>query len=203
MIRKSAPQKTKDNKFDLPLFGAVIALSLIGLVMVYDSSVAQAFKDFGDQNYYIKQQLIWSVLGYIALGFFAKFDYHNLRKIALPIFVGSVFLLLAVFIPGLGISAGGAHRWLRLGSFTIQPTEIIKLSSIIFFALLFERTKSITTFASVVMLITFILGILQKDLGSAIVYFLTSVLIFIAAGAPLNYFFIGAPVSLVGFLGLS
>ncbi len=189
------------GEIDYRLFIAVIALTIFGLIMVYDSSVVQAFKDFGDKYYYIKQQLIWVLLGFICLGFFSFFDYHNLRKWALPIFIISLLLLVAVFIPGFGVAAGGAHRWLKLGPFTIQPAEIIKLSSIIYFASLFEKRKSMGVFITASVAITFILGALQKDLGSTIVFFLTSILMFIIADAPLMLFFVSLPFIGAAFLG--
>lgn len=168
--------------------------------MVYDAAVVQGFKDFGDKYYYIKQQLIWMVLGIFTLFFFTFFNYRFLKRLALPMFVFSLILLLAVFIPGLGFSAGGAHRWLNLGPVNIQPAEIIKLTSIILFASLFERKVRAFPFFSTVFLVSFIIGFLQKDLGSTVVFFLTSVSIYFFAGAPVQYMLTLIPVSVVGFL---
>lgn len=193
--------KTTNRAFDYPLFFTVVILAIMGLIMVYDSSVVQASQDFGDANYYIKQQIIWVVLGFIALAFFSIFDYRYLKKLAFPAFAVSFVLLLAVFIPGLGVAAGGAHRWLRLGFFTLQPAEIIKLTSIVYFAALFEKSKGTKPFLLAVVAVTLILGILQKDLGSTLVYFVTSALMYLLAGAPLKYFIITTPVVLTGFLG--
>lgn len=168
--------------------------------MVYDAAVVQAFKDYGDKYYYIKQQLIWMVLGIITLFTFSFLNYQFLRKLALPLFVISLVLLLAVFIPGLGFSAGGAHRWLNLGPVNIQPAEIVKLTSIIFFASLFERKVRTFPFFSVVVLVSLIIGFLQKDLGSTVVFFLTSVCIYFFAGGPMKYILGLIPVSFLGFL---
>ncbi len=192
----------KKRSFDRGLFITVCILTLFGLIMVYDSSTVQAFQDFGDKYFYIKQQLIWVVLGFGALGFFSILDYHHLHKIALPFFAFALLLLLAVYVPGLGVAAGGAQRWLKVGFFTLQPTEIIKLASVIFFAVIFAKGKSTGLFLSLLGLITFIIGFLQKDLGSAIVFCLTSVVTFILAGAPLSYFLAAIPLGVVGSLGL-
>lgn len=203
MRRRSLSHKIQPvrKKLDLALLVAVVILSLFGLIMVYDSSSVQSLQDFGDKYVYIKQQIIWVVLGFGALGFFSIFDYHNLKKLAGPALVISFLLLLAVFIPGLGVVAGGAHRWLKLGVLSIQPAEIIKLSAIVFFATLFEEGKGGRYFIGVLLAVTFILGILQKDLGSAIVFFLTSTLTFLLAGAPIVYFVGAVPLVLFGFLG--
>src|SRR5260221_8751622 len=113
--RKHFKSTTHSGSIDLPLLITVIILVVLGLIMVYDSSVAQAFKDFGDNYFYIKQQLVWVVLGLLAMFFFSKFNYHFLKGLSLPIFAFALILLLAVLIPGLQVEGGGAHRWLKLG----------------------------------------------------------------------------------------
>ncbi|MDO8498824.1 MAG: putative lipid II flippase FtsW [bacterium] len=188
---KRLPQPTthqvfaQKQKVDLVLLGLVVFLSLFGLLMVYDASQFEAFRDFGDKYYYIKQQVFWVVLGFGALGFFSFFDYHRLQKLAIPFFLFSLLLLLMVFVPGLGVKAGGAHRWLRGPGFNIQPVEIIKLSSVIFFASFFKKGIKSLPFIFLVGLVAGIIGLLQKDLGSAAVYVLTSFGIYLVAGAPL------------------
>lgn len=203
MRRVGSSNFSKKNglkSIDYQLLICVTGLIIFGLIMVYDAAVVQGFKDFGDKYYYIKQQLIWMVLGIFTLFFFTFFNYQFLKRLALPMFVFSLILLLAVFIPGLGFSAGGAHRWLNLGPVNIQPAEIIKLTSIILFASLFERKVRAFPFFSTVFLVSFIIGFLQKDLGSTVVFFLTSVMVYFFAGAPIQYMLTLIPVSIVGFL---
>lgn len=183
---------------DLLLLAAVIVLTLFGLVMVYDASVAQAYQNFDDKYYFIKQQSIWMLLGFIFLVFFTFFDYRYLRKFATPFFLISALLILLVFIPGLGVNAGGAHRWLRIFGFTIQPTELIKLSSVIFFAALFEKKNTIKPFLAIVGFIVMVIGLFQRDLGSAIVFFVTSLGMLYISGAPIKYFLSLLPLSLIG-----
>lgn len=198
--RSTVGVKEHQGKFDFRLLGVTLGLVLFGLIMVYDSSVAQAFKDFGDKYFYIKQQLIWVVLGIFSLAFFAYFDYKILRNLSLVMFIISFLLLLAVLIPGLGVSAGGAHRWLRLGPVTIQPAEIIKLTSIIFFSSLFEKKNNYFPFWSSVFVVAMIIGAFQRDLGSAMVFFLTSLSFYIFSGGSLRYFLYLIPFSVVGFI---
>jgi cell division protein FtsW len=124
---------SQEHKADLLFLAGVIFLSIFGLLMVYDASQFESFRSFGDKYYYVKQQSISFFIGVMALGFFTLFDYHRLEKFALPALLFSFLLLLMVFIPGLGISAYGAHRWLKFPGFSIQPAEIIKISSVIFF----------------------------------------------------------------------
>lgn len=186
--------------WDLFLLLATTALVMIGLLMVYDASVVQAFRDVGDKYFYIKQQLIWVGLGLGCLTFFTFFNYYHLKKMATLIFALSLIILLAVFVPGWGIEAGGAHRWLKLGAFSLQPAEIIKLASVIFFAALFEKRARLLPFVIVVGIVTLVVGLFQRDLGSTVVFFLTSLAIYLMAGAPLRVLSALIPVSVVGFM---
>ncbi len=185
---------------DVRLLAVTVILVALGLVIVYDASVIQAFRDFNDKYYYLRAQSIWVILGFISLTFFYYFPYRLFQKIALPIFVISLVLLLAVFVPGLGFAAGGAHRWLKLGFFTLQPTEIIKLTTIIFLSSLFQKNRQIMPFAMITLFISVIIGIFQKDLGSTIVFFISSLMVFVMSGVPLRFLVWAAPAGLVAFL---
>lgn len=185
---QNSPQNKKVNYW---VFCMVFLLSSVGLLMVFDASSYEAFKDFGDKFYFIRKQLISALIGFFFLGFFTFFDYHRLEKYAFPMFVVSVILLLLVFIPGLGVLAGGAHRWLEFGGITIQPAEIIKLTAIIYLASIFKNKAQTKIFIIVFGIVAGIVGIFQKDLGSAIVF---SLIVFA------QYFIAGAPV--INFIGL-
>src|SRR5258706_3446835 len=91
------------------MFFAVFVLSLFGILMVYDSSVAIAIRDFGNQYYYVREQIKWLIAGYIVLMVFSVVDYHVWHKIILPMLMGTLVLLMAVFLPGIGVQALGAH----------------------------------------------------------------------------------------------
>ena len=190
------------KKIDLTLLSLTVILIIFGLVMVYDASVIQALKDFNDGYYYIRQQMIWVVLGFASLFFFSQFSYTHFRKFSLFLLLGSLVLLVGVFIPGLGISGGGAHRWLRIGPITIQPAEIIKLTGIIFLAHLFEKKIRTFPFISLVMVVTIITAVLQKDLGSTIVFVGVATLIYFAAGGPLWHFLISIPPVFIALVAL-
>lgn len=191
----------QQHKADLMFLGSVIFLSLFGLLMVYDASQFEAYRDFGDKYYFIKQQLIWVVIGVLALGAFSFFDYHRLQKFALPFFLFSLLLLLLVFLPGFGISAYGAHRWLRFPGFTIQPAEIVKLSSIIFLAALFQKQSKSFPFFIVLGIVGTIVGIFQRDLGSAIVFSLIIFAIYFVAEAPISHFLGLVGIGIIAAIG--
>lgn len=186
--------QSQKQQMDFSLLMLTIVLVIFGLLMVYDSSVVQGLKDFKDSYYYIRLQLIWMAIGIFTMFFFARFNYRRFRIFAFPLLAFSVILLLAVFIPGLGVSGGGAHRWLKFGGITIQPAEIIKLTGVIFLASLFEKKVRLLPFIIFVAGVSFITAVLQKDLGSTIVFVATSISLYIAAGGSLLFFLISIPV---------
>lgn len=189
------------QKGDLILLGLVVLLSLFGLLMVYDASQYEAYRDIGDKLYFIKQQIFWVILGFIALGIFSFLDYHRLQKISLPFLLFSILLLILVFVPGLGVKAGGAHRWLKGPGFNIQPAEVIKLATVIFLSALFEKRVKSLPFFLLVGLVGVIVGIFQRDLGSAGVFVATSLGIYLVAGAPIWQLISFLSLGVAGFVG--
>lgn len=198
-FRKSNLESQK-KQVDLTLLLTVGILIVFGLIMVYDASAIQGLRDFKDSLYYIRQQLIWVALGIAAMLFFIRLDYKKFKPFGTPILIGSLVLLLAVFIPGLGAAGGGAHRWLRLGGVTIQPAEIIKLTGVIYLAMLFEKRVRLFPFLMLLGTVTLITAVLQRDLGSTIVFVLTSGLIYFAAGGAIWHFLIVAPLGILASL---
>lgn len=200
-FRKSNLESQK-KQIDLPLLLSLGVLVVFGLMMVYDASAIQGMRDFKDSLYYIRQQLLWVALGIGAMVFFIYFDYKRLKLFGVPLLFISLALLLAVFIPGLGVSGGGAHRWLSLGFITVQPAEIIKLTGVIYLAMLFEKRVRLFPFVMLLGAVTLITAVLQKDLGSSIVFVLTAATIYFAAGGTLWHFLIVVPAGLLASLAL-
>ncbi|MDD5415813.1 MAG: putative lipid II flippase FtsW [Candidatus Daviesbacteria bacterium] len=194
--------RSQEKRMDLPLLVTTAVLVLFGLLIVYDASVIKGLNDFKDNLYYIRQQLVWMAIGVFSLIFFTRFNYRKFKFLAVPLLVCSLLLLVAVFIPGLGVSGGGAHRWLRFGNVTIQPAEIIKLTGVIYLAVLFEKKIRAVPFLMLVAGITFITAVLQKDLGSSAVFVFTSFAIYFASGGPLWHFVLTIPVGIAAAAAL-
>ncbi len=195
---KVGSSSSRDSKWDWGLLGAAVLLTLFGLLMVYDSSQFEAFRDFGDKYYYIKKQISWVMPGIAALLAAGMIDYHYWKRVSLPLLLFSVLMLLLVFIPHFGVSAYGAHRWLSILGFTVQPAEIIKLTSVIFLAALLEQKVKAKQFLLLVLVVSIIVGLLQKDLGSAIIFNIIAFSIYFGAGAPLRYI---AGLAILGAVG--
>src|SRR6266498_4927309 len=195
-------KKVSSGRFDIALFGVTTILTLFGLLMIYNSSSVIAFNLFGDKYSYIKDQLVWSVLGFIALFIFYRIDYHKLYNLALPLLVAALGLLILVFVPGIGAGAKGANRWVDFGFFSLQPAEFVKLGLAIYLSAWFSH-KEKGRFGAFLLLMGAILFLvmLEPDMGTASIIMFEAATVFFLSGGSLLYFFFVAPVvALVGFL---
>lgn len=191
---------SQHNTYDFFLLSVVSLIILIGLIAVFSVSSLQGFRQFNDAYFYIKQQLLWVLVGTIALIFLSKFDYHNLKIFAGPIFLFSLILLVLVFIPGLGVETGGASRWLKIGPLTIQPTEILKLSSVLWLSVVYEKGIQLKPIVLLLAVIIFIISFLQKDLGSAFVMIAILISIYLIAGGSFLKVFLTIPPLIISFI---
>jgi cell division protein FtsW len=172
--------------------------------MVYDASSAQALQSFNDKYFFLKEQIKWVILGIgVAVGAFF-FDYRRLKTLALPALVISIVLLLAVFIPGLGVRAYGAHRWINLGFTVLQPSELAKLSLIIYLST-WLTVKERGRLPAFMLLISLLVGliILEPDMGTAIVLLTSSLAIYFVAGGEVLGLIALVPIILLGRIGLA
>lgn len=138
--RKAAPPAPLIANRDVVLLLAIVGvLTVFGLVMVLSASSVQALRDYGTSWFFFKRQAICAVLGVVALFVTARVDYRLWRKLAMPVMGVSVVLLLAVLIPGVGVTVSGSRRWLMLGPISLQPSEVAKLGLVLFIAELLSR----------------------------------------------------------------
>jgi len=194
---------SRPRRADLFLLVAVLGLTIFGLFMIYDASSYVAFRDFGDKYRYIKDQLSWAVLGIAGMFIVSLFDYKKYYNLALPILIGSILLLVMVFVPGLGVNLLGARRWINLGFTLLQPSEFAKLALTIYLAAWFS-IKEKGRFLAFLLLIGLILLLimLQPDMGTAIIILGEAVVMYFLSGGSIWHLLSLAPVVLVGGLGL-
>jgi len=160
--------KKKSYSIDRKLLVISVALTAIGLVAIADVSAPIAIADFYDKYYFVKQQMVWAVVGLAMLVILANVKYTFWEYLAAPLFYASLFLLLLVFVPGLGSYVYGARRWLILGPISFQPSEFVKLSLSLYLAKVVSKDKKI--FANFLpIIIVSILVMLQPDLGTTLV----------------------------------
>jgi cell division protein FtsW len=186
----------KPGSFDRILFWLTIGLTIFGVIMVYNASVVEAYRDFLDKYYYLKYQAIWAFLGTLVMISLSFFNYKNLKKLSPLLFIINIIFLILVLIPGIGLKIKGASRWLNFGVFGFQPAELIKLTLTLYLSYLFSHKKAFWQF---IFLIGLVAGLvmLQPDLGTTIVILTTAFLLYFAAGA---LFLELLPLTLGGFL---
>jgi cell division protein FtsW len=184
----------RTTTYDLPLVAAVFVLLFIGLAMVYSASGITALDANDDPSTFLAQQSAWAALGIAAMFVVSRVDYRLLRYLAVPMLVLTVVLLGAVLIPGVGVSAGGATRWLRFGIIGLQPAELAKLALIVYLATWLGakradvRSWRVTVpFVLVTMLVAGLV-IAEPDLGTTIVIVMVALGMYFASGARLMMF---------------
>jgi cell division protein FtsW len=190
------------------LFAATIGLALFGVVMVYSASAVMAQRENGSQFYYVIKQGVWTGIGLVVMLFAMQFDYVRLkdRRIVYGLLLITTFMLVAVFaFP----SINGARRWIRLKGFSIQPSELAKLSLAIFLAYFLEkRADQIKSFWRTFVPSAFVTGTLavlivaEPDLGTAMMLAIVFGVLIYTAGARLLHLGLVTLPALVGLAGL-
>lgn len=166
------------------------SLLIIGLLFISLSSISQALFTAGDKYYFIKKQLLWSGVGLVAFIFASKIKFNYLKKIASPFFYLSIGLLILVLIPRLGSLALGARRWFNFGIIGIQPSEIFKLSAVIFFAKIFQNSQTRNIKNLLLYLgIPVILVVLEPNLSTAILITAVIITVYYLAGGEITSLF--------------
>ena len=127
-------KKVKKNQVDFVLIIIIIILLLFGIVMILSASAPSALAETGSSYTYVVSQIQFAILGLAVMWGASRFDYKWYKKLYWPIYWFSVGILLLVLIPGLGVTSGGASRWINLGFTQFQPSEITKIGLIIFYA---------------------------------------------------------------------
>ena len=136
---KRAKRSVSAGKGDLLFLFAVLLLAAYGVVCVYSASSYNAEVQYEDSAWFFRKQLVGFVIGVAAMIGISFLHYEKLRRWGLPALLVSLVLLALVFVPGLGKSNYGATRWIGIGSFTIQPSEIAKLGFVLFAAGYFAK----------------------------------------------------------------
>ena len=172
------------NKNAVLIFLLTIILSLIGLFILYESSSYTALLNLGDRFYFIKNQAIYLPIG-IGLALIAsKISEKNLYTLSLPFLLVTLALLVAVFIPGIGLELKGSNRWIDLGFIVFQPSEFLKISLTLYLAAWLSSKEKNRLFAFFILLGVFCgMVLLQPDLGTAFIIAVMAISIYYLAGA--------------------
>lgn len=189
------------------LISAVLLLIIIGVVMLYSASMVRGDAQFGDTDYFVKRQLFWLAISLSAAAVCARLNLRWLRSAALPFAIASAMLLIAVRIPGIGVFINGSWRWLRLGPFTVQPSEFAKIGIILAFSWwISTRRRYMYDFKKGLLPPLAALGVFavlllaEPDFGTTILFGMVIMALLYAGGARFRYL---AGIAGVGLLGLA
>ncbi len=178
------------------LAGTTLVLVILGLIMILSASSVSSFATYGSSFLFFNKQLMWAVVGIGCFVVCTRLDYRKLRGTGLILTLGTIVLLIAVVVPGIGVAVGGSSRWLRAGPFSFQPSELAKLALILFAADAFTRKRALfdgwraTLMPMVPVLGTLcLLVMLQPDLGTTLLLVIIGGTLLFVAGAPGRHLF--------------
>lgn len=199
---------TKSLHIDKPFLFSVIILVVFGLFIFISASMGLLTRDGATFSSVTFNQIVLGFIGgMIAFIITSNISYKNWRSFAFYIFLFSIFLTLLVFVPKLGFAHGGAKRWLIIGPFPLQPSELLKIGFIIYFAAWIASVKDkASTFLygalPFVILLSIVGGILlmQPDTDTFLVIFMSGLGIFLVGGGRWRYIFFLIIASVVGLL---
>ncbi|MBI3634440.1 MAG: cell division protein FtsW [Candidatus Yonathbacteria bacterium] len=195
----------KIKKIDKIFLALSVTLVFVGF-FVFTSASFGLFvrKGFSLGDILFSQALLGIFLGTIALFVFLYLPLRIIRKYSLYIFIGSALMTLLVFVPGIGFAHGGAHRWILLGPLSFQPSEILKLGTVIYSAALIalfkERLSSFKYalgFTALITVIPAIILLAEPDTGTFVVLFIAISSMLIAGGMKLRHFLVLILISFV------
>lgn len=194
VARQRSEQLRPVLRYDPLLLVAVLLLVAFGVVMVYSASAVYAGARLGDPLWFFKRQAVGALIGLATLLAVMKLGYRRLEGLAVPLVLASLALLALVHAPGLGHAAGGARRWIQLGPLTFQPSELAKISLVLWLARsLAKKQDRIRVFSvgflpHLIMLALFgVLLMLEPDFGTAVVLGVVTFALLFVAGVRLTW----------------
>ena len=190
------------RRIDPLIVGITLALSLGGLVMVFSASGVMAENKFTNATYYLQRQIVWMLLGFGVLLVGSFIDYRQWKR-WIPMVVGGCIVGLLLVL-AVGPQINGARRWLALGFFSIQPTEMAKLAVVLYLAAFLANPQRRVTdwqrgFLPPVAMVGIMCGLIvvEPDLGSTVVISLVFVSMMYLAGARVRHLaYLGGPMIL-------
>jgi cell division protein FtsW len=208
-MRYSLIKPRRPGKMDYSLAIIVFALIVIGLIMISSASVVISYQKTGNNYFYLQRQVIWMLIGLIAMVIFSLIDYRIWRKLALPLMIIALLFLAVVLLPYFSSLSHGANRWIILGPVNFQPSEFAKLAIIIYLSgWLARRKDDIKSFSRGFLPFLFILAIViflvmrEPDLGTMAIIAGAAAIVFFVAGASWIHVVLGASSGIMVILAL-
>ncbi len=181
--------------FDIKIFTVVLILTGMGIAFMYGASARFAERLFVDRSYFFNRQVIYAVFSFLLILIVSRMNPRVFFRLSNLLLVLTIVSLVLVLIPGIGIEINGARRWIPLGLFNFQPSEIAKITLLIFLSKrLIEKeniremfTKNILPNLLMIGLI-FTLVFVEEDFSTSVVILISALSLLFVAGVPFQYF---------------
>ncbi len=190
------PRSDIRQPIDRILLWLIVGLSIFGVVMLLSASGPISFQAYSDPIYFVRRQILLGLLPGAALFFIcSRLDARMFERMAVPAFFVTIFLLLIVFVPGIGHAVGGSRSWVRIFGMQFQPTEFAKFTFLIYISAWLASwgtqskmtlERAISYFGALGLVV--LLLVIEPDTGTMAVIAGTAMLLYLAAGAPLIWF---------------
>ncbi len=181
------------GQIDKVVLIVTLLLVTVGVVMVYSSSAIIAFKKYEDSLFFLKRQILWTLLGIIGMIVCSRIDYRIWQRFV-PVIMGvTIFLLILILLPHIGSEINGARRWFRFGPLSFQPSETAKLAVLLYLSDYLvrrqEEIKELSRFCAPLMIVgmVFMLIVAEPDLGTAFLIILVSTALLFIGGVRLRH----------------
>lgn len=201
--------REKRHAPDYLLLAVIIALVCVGVVMVFSASTSISHSEVGNPWHYIRKQITWAVIGTVAMYLAARINYWKWQQLANIGLGVTLLLLVLVLVPGIGITVNGSSRWVWLGFFQLQPSEVAKVTLLVWVAnrlcVNTERIKHFVKGSVPILAVTGVicgLVLMQPDLGTSIAIAMVVCLVMFAAGLPWSQI-VALGVAGLGALGVA
>ena len=199
---------------DRPMLLIIIALLCFGSVMVFSASYAYALDHDGDSYYYIRKQIMFLIIGFVAMIPIMHIPLDVIKRLTIPFYIASAILL--VLVPIFGLAAGKAVRWINIGPISVQPSELMKSALVMILALYIQNHQEQITdyrhfwgsskyglvYPAFFVLVACGLIILENHFSGTIIMFLIGMIVIFAGGARLFWFGAAGSVFMVAVFGL-
>src|SRR3954465_10840368 len=204
---RKRPAKARPIEYSI-LYTATLCMLAAGAVMVYSASSAESLlQGTGDAAFYLKRYVVFGLMGLGLMHYLSRRGLKAVKQATPLLLVSSFVLCVAVMLPGVGVTVNGATRWLGAGPLQFQPSELLKLSLILYAAqLLAARPRSTKTLGGLAKPLLLVVGaacallLKQPDMGTAMVICFSIGALLIAAGVPMRH--LGVIAGTLLFIGL-
>ena len=191
---------------DIVFLSLVLMLLTVGLVMLFSASYAFSLEYYNNSYKFISKQALFAVVGIVAMLIISRIDYHYWRKFAPAIYIISILMLLALLIFPPMVSGMDVKRWMVIGSFSFQPSEIAKFSIILFFSSLIATNHKQINKPIVLIVLLSLLGLVcvliiaEPHLSATVLTFCIGIVLIVVGGLAKKYIVAGGILAGLGAL---